>query len=495
MRKTWILYGLILLAFGSGVFLIFEAGKYVSPDQITLEQGKSPSIQSGAPQSQPDADVSTGKAHEHLTNPVSVLLLQMIVILIAARIVGAVFRKLGQPSVLGEMTAGIMLGPSLFGWLSPDTMVFLFPPSAMEPLRLLGQVGIILFMFSVGMDLDLQRLRQRAHAVVLVSHTSIILPFFLGCLLSLFIYRSFAPAQVSFSAFGLFIGVAMSITAFPVLARIIEERGLSHSHLGHSALACAAVDDATAWCLLAGVVAIVKAHGMNSALLTFGLLIVYVVAMFVFLRPQVGRFPFELLREESRRKAIVAGLLIYLFASSLLTEVIGVHALFGAFVAGLVLPSNAHLRTFVGERLETFTASLLLPLFFAFTGLRTQIGLLNDWSSWLVCLAIIAVAITGKLGGSMFAARWTGMSWHESVSLGVLMNTRGLIELIVLNIGYDLGILSPKVFSMMVLMALVTTFMAGPILNLIASWEPERFGFLGGERGSTSLVNPDSSSV
>ena len=479
MPKLLLLYLAIILTGVGGIVLTLALGKHFNLDRAITAP---PEVRStaAAPRPKEEGDTPRGvKPHDTPRNPLSILLLQVIVILLAARLVGTLFRYLGQPSVIGEMVAGILLGPSLCGWLFPGGMVFLFPPSAMEPLRLLGQIGVILFMFTVGMELDLKHLRQRAHAVVLVSHTSIVVPFLLGAAVSLFIFRSFAPERVGFTAFALFIGVAMSITAFPVLARILEERGLTTSSLGRTALACAAVDDATAWCLLAAVVAIVKAQSVGRAILTLVAVILFVVVMFTLFRSRAERFSFVGLRYPGRRQAIVAGLVVFLFASALFTEFIGIHALFGAFVAGAILPTNDDLRVFVSERLELLTASFLLPLFFAFTGLRTQLGLLNDWSSWLICGVVVGVAIAGKLGGSMLAARWTGMSWHDSASLGVLMNTRGLIELIALNIGYDLGILSPRAFSMMVLMALITTFMAGPLLTFLRPRE---------ERDSVSLA-------
>jgi K+:H+ antiporter len=297
--------------------------------------------------------------------------------------------------------------------LSPGVQAFIFPAASLGTLQLLSQVGVILFMFLVGIELDVQHLRQRAHAAVLVSHASIIVPFFLGVACSLFLYRTLAPASISFRAFALFMGIAMSITAFPVLARILEERGLSASSLGNTAIACAAVDDVTAWCLLAVVVAIVQADGLSGALLTIGLTILFIGIMLFLLRPQMGRLLGTEVWSETRSKGLVAGVLTFVFAAALCTEVIGIHALFGAFLAGVIMPAHTRLRIFLRERLETLSAVLLLPLFFAFTGLRTQIGLLNDWQSWAVCAGIIAVAISGKCGGSVLAARWTGLSWPE----------------------------------------------------------------------------------
>jgi Kef-type K+ transport system membrane component KefB len=320
-------------------------------------------------------------------------------------------------------------------------------------------------------EFDLGRIRGQAHAVVLVSHVSIVTPFFLGTAFSLLIYPSAAPPAANFTAFALFMSVAMSITAFPVLARILEERGMSSSHLGNAALACAAVDDVTAWCLLAVVIAVVKASGFGGALLTVSLTLIFIGLMLFVFKRLADRVIGGHFEGRMGRRGLVTVVLIFVFAAAFCTEVIGIHALFGAFLAGVVMPSRPGLRELLTGRLGDFTTGFFLPLFFAFTGLRTQIGLLNDWSDWLMCAGVVAVAIAGKLGGSMLAARWTGMSWRDSFSLGALLNTRGLIELIVLNIGYDLGILSPRIFSMMVIMALVTTFMTGPLLSLTKARE------------------------
>jgi len=462
MRKNLLFYLITLLVFGSGIYLVLDYGAQLSPAALA------PAIGSDSTLPAAPASSDLGLAlFDRLHTPLGVLLLQLIVIILAARAIGAVFLRIGQPAVTGEMLAGILLGPSLLGLVVPQAQAFLFPAASLGALSLLSQVGVLLFMFVVGIEVDLQHLHKKAQAAVLVSHASIIVPFFLGAAVSLLIYQQLAPATISFSAFALFMGIAMSITAFPVLARIIEERHLTRTPLGIIAIACAAVDDITAWCMLAVVVAMVKADGLAGASLTIALALVFIFAMLFVVRPQAAR----LLRagdfDETHSKGLVAGVLIFVFASALLTEAIGIHALFGAFLAGVVMPSNNRLRGFLRERLETFSSVFLLPLFFAFTGLRTQIGLLDDWPSWLLCAGLIAVAIAGKLGGSMLAARWTGMGWKDSFSIGVLMNTRGLVELIVLNIGYDLGILSPRIFTMMVLMALVTTFMTGPILSLL----------------------------
>lgn len=456
MRKNLLFYIVTLILFGIGIYLALDYG-------ARLDHVAAPGATSVAPGVESTSIVERLRAG--LQHSLGILLLQMIVIILAARALGALFRRIGQPSVTGEIMAGILLGPSLFGLILPDAHQFLFPVESLGALKLFSQIGVILFMFVVGIELDLQHLRQKAQAAVLVSHASIVVPFFLGVGLSLFLYQTLAPANVSFNAFALFMGIAMSITAFPVLARIIEERGLGRSPLGALAIACAAVDDVTAWCILAIVVAIVKADGWGGAVQTISLALIFIAVMVLLVRPQAARVFQAEVGKENHSQGLVAGVLVFVFVSALFTEVIGIHSLFGAFLAGVVLPKHARLRTFLRERLETFSAAFLLPLFFAFTGLRTQIGLLNDWASWLLCAGIIGVAIAGKLGGSMLAARWTGMGWKDSFAVGTLMNTRGLIELIVLNIGYDLGILSPRIFTMMVIMALVTTFMTGPILS------------------------------
>jgi Kef-type K+ transport system membrane component KefB len=367
---------------------------------------------------------------------------------------------------MGEMVAGIVLGPSVLGLIYPPALLFLFPASSLETLRQLSQIGVVLFMFIVGTELNVRYLREKGSAAVMISHASIIVPFLLGTVLSLFLYRDLAAPGTSFNAFALFIGVAMSITAFPVLARILEDRGLSQTTLGSIAITCAAVDDVTAWCILALVIALVKSAGLGSSAMTIGLTLVFAVLMFFVVRPQLARVIKEPDSQFHRRRLIPI-ILAFVLACALLTETIGIHALFGAFVAGVVMPPSTEFRIFLKDKLEAFSSYALLPLFFAFTGLRTQVTLLNDWLGWVLCAVIILVAIAGKLGGSMFMARWTGMSWTQSFSIGVLMNTRGLVELVVLNIGYDLGILSGRIFAMMVLMALVTTFMTGPLLSLV----------------------------
>jgi Kef-type K+ transport system membrane component KefB len=448
-RKTYLVYAALLLFFVAAVALI-------------LWLGSGPQINTGVRGSS-----LTANLWQNFRSPLSVLLVQIVVILAAAGFVSRVFRRIGQPPVMGEMLAGIILGPSVLGFFFPGAMAFIFPSSSLETLRLLSQIGVVLFMFVVGMELNVRHVKERGSAAVMISHASIVVPFVLGAGLSLFLYERLAPPGTSFTAFALFIGVAMSITAFPVLARILEDRGLSQTQLGAIAITCAAVDDVTAWCILALVIALVQASGIVVSLTTIVFTLLFAAAMIFVVRPQLRRMVSLATGAHVHTRRLIAGVLAFVLISALVTETIGIHALFGAFVAGVVMPQSADFRMFLREKLEAFSTAALLPLFFAFTGLRTQISLLNDWQSWALCGAIILVAIAGKLGGSMLMSRWTGMSWSQSFSLGALMNTRGLVELVVLNIGYDLGILTGRIFAMMVLMALVTTFMTGPLLSLV----------------------------
>jgi Kef-type K+ transport system membrane component KefB len=403
----------------------------------------------------------------NFTHPLAILLLQIITIIFAARIFGLICKKIRQPMVIGEIAAGIFLGPSFIGYYFPEFSLFLFPAASLSNLQFLSQIGLILFMFVVGMELDLKVLKNKASDAIIISHASIIFPFTLGIFLAYFIYRDFAPQSVSFLSFSLFTGIAMSVTAFPVLARIVQEKGLSKTKLGTIAITCAAADDITAWCLLAGVIAIVKAGSLISALYIICFAALYVLFMLRLIRPFLKRVGDKYANREGLSKPVVALFFITLLLSSYITELIGIHALFGAFMAGVVMPSNVKFRSLFIEKVEDVALVLLLPLFFVFTGLRTQIGLLNELWLWKVCGMVVLVAITGKFLGSALAARFVGQSWRESLIIGALMNTRGLMELVVLNIGYDLGVLSPEIFAMLVIMALFTTFMTAPAFYLI----------------------------
>ncbi len=396
------------------------------------------------------------------------LILQIGAILIVARLVGWLFGKLHQPRVVGEMLAGILLGPSLLGWLAPVISASLFPPESLGHLNSLSQVGLLIFMFLVGLELDLRQLRELGRAAVITSQVSIIAPFILGSLFAVYLYPRVSDPSVSFTGFALFMGAAMSVTAFPVLARILTERNMLRTRVGSVAITCAAVDDVTAWCILAGIVVIVRASSLELPVwLTVSGLVVFVLLMGLVVRPALRRLEMVYEKRGNLTQDLIAIILLVVLASGWITETLGVHALFGAFLAGVVMPRHSELSRELTEKFEALIVVLLLPIYFALTGLRSSIFLISGGKMWLYCAVIIMLAVVGKLGGSMLSARVNGMSWRESAAVGILMNTRGLVELVILNIGLDLGILSPALFSIMVLMALVTTLMTTPLLRWI----------------------------
>jgi len=396
------------------------------------------------------------------------LTLQACVIIAAARGVGSVARRVGQPAVIAEVIAGILLGPSLLGRVAPGFFETLFPKSSLPGLSLVSQIGLVFFMFLIGLELDPKLLRGRGASSFAISAAGIFVPFTLGALLAVHVFESQAEHGVSRASFVLFMGIAMSITAFPVLARILAEQKLIRTKMGSVALACAAADDVTAWCLLAFVVSFVHATSAFSAVITVLEVLGFVCGMLFIVRPLLARLGSRIRSREDLTQNVVALTFVLLLASAFTSEVIGVHALFGAFLFGTIMPRHGDYTEALAERLEDFVVVGFLPLFFAFSGLRTQLGLLAGMNDWLLCGALIAVACVGKFGGSFCVARLTGMSTRDAAAIGVLMNTRGLMELIVLNIGLDLGVISPKIFTMMVLMALVTTLMTTPLLKLLA---------------------------
>jgi Kef-type K+ transport system membrane component KefB len=354
------------------------------------------------------------------------------------------------------------------GWLAPQLSAALFPAESLETLGALSQIGLLLFMFLVGLELDPHLLRGRGHIAVVISHVSIIAPFLLGVLLALFLYPRLSDGTIPFHSFALFIGIAMSITAFPVLARILIERNMLRSPVGSVTITCAAVDDVTGWCLLAAVVLIVQAGREAASLwLTIGGSALFVVVMILGVRRLLRRLEGHFEEHGQVTQNVMAIILILVLLSALVTELLGIHALFGAFLLGAIMPRHHRFVQALVEKLEYTAVVLLMPLFFAYTGLRTSIGLVSGASMWLYCGLIILVAVVGKFGASTLAARFTGMPWREAAALGILMNTRGLMELVVLNIGLDIGILSPTMFTMMVLMALITTLMTSPLLEWI----------------------------
>jgi Kef-type K+ transport system membrane component KefB len=394
-----------------------------------------------------------------------VLLLQVSVILALSRAARWLFVPIGQPAVVGEMIAGLMLGPSVFGWLMPQVSAALFRPASLPALNAVSQLGLVLFMFLVGLRLGSENVRVQQRIAVAVSATSIVVPFALGVWLASAIHARLAQPGIGLLPFALFIGTAMSITAFPVLARILIDRRLISTPIGRIAVACAAFDDVSGWVILGIVTALVRAGDFGMVVMRTLLFAAYLGVMILVVRPALRWYA------ESRGRKFGAsaddlaiGLLVMLL-SAVATELAGVHALFGAFFAGLMMPRATGIEESFVERVEPLTMTLLLPLFFAFTGLRTSVQLIDSAALWRDTLFILAVAVVGKGGGSMLAARVMGLKWRDAAGLGILLNTRGLIELVVLNIGLELGILSPVVFSMMVLMALVTTFMASPLVG------------------------------
>lgn len=394
------------------------------------------------------------------------VLLALSLVIATARSLGSLFRLIHQPPVVGEMIAGILLGPSLLGHVAPKVFAYILPQSISPLLNVISQVGVILYMFLVGLELDLSKLRVRAHSTIAISHASIVVPFLLGAGLALLLYPRLSTSDVSFTAFSLFLGASMSVTAFPVLARILTDRRIHKTKMGTLTLACAAIDDVSAWCLLAFVVSVTQSHA-GGAVRTVLMALGYIVVMVFLARPFIVRLSHTLDSKGRLTQGILAFILLAILLSSLATESIGIHAIFGAFVLGAIIPHNSAIARDLTDKLEDFVVVFLLPAFFAFTGLRTQIGLVRGAEQWVFCIIIILIASVGKFGGSAWAARMSGLPWRESSALGVLMNTRGLMELIVLNIGLELHVISPTLFAMLVLMALATTFATTPILHFI----------------------------
>lgn len=467
--KSFIFYIATISVFSFIIYLLVRSGTGLEKQGLEIKKVFAPVSQ---------WHVFKSNFRHNLTEPLSILLIQIIVIIAVARLFGIVFKKMNQPAVIGEILAGIVLGPSLLGTMLPGASAFLFPAQSMGNLQFLSQIGLILFMFVVGMELDISVLKKKASDAVIISHASIIFPFTLGVTLSYFMYERFAMPDINFLSFSLFIGISMSITAFPVLARIVQERNLSKTRLGTIAITCAAADDITAWCILAVVIAIVKAGSVVSAVFTILMAVVYVFVMLKVIQPFFRKLGDKYSNKEALSKPVVGIFFTTLLLSSCMTEVIGIHALFGAFMAGVIMPQNVRFRNIFIEKIDDVAQVLLLPLFFVFTGLRTQIGLLDSAGLWQTCIVVTLVATGGKFLGSALAARFMGQDWRESLSVGALMNTRGLMELIALNIGYDLGVLSPQVFTMLVIMAVATTFMTGPALNLINKAWKENSGVI-----------------
>jgi Kef-type K+ transport system membrane component KefB len=442
--RIWIGYVVMLAAAAGLFFAINSYGKL-----LTARDGTGAGLQAGI------AAQGSSDALMHV-------LVAMGAVLIVGRLLSVVFRAVGQPAVIGEVVAGILLGPSLLGRIWPEAQTFLLPASVAPNLGMIAQLGVILYMFIVGLELNPELLRERAHTTVAISHASIVAPFLLGTGLALVLYPRLSTSDVPFTSFALFMGAAMSITAFPILARILTDRGMHKSPLGVIALGCAATDDVTAWCLLAFVVGVAQAK-VGGAIVVLACTLAFIGVMFFIARPIAAKY-FRKFGEQEITPNLVAVVLALLLISSLITEYIGIHAVFGAFLLGAIIPHDSALARIMTTRLVDLVTILLLPAFFAFTGMRTQIGLVSGVDQWILCGLIILVATAGKFGGTLAAARLTGLNWRDATSLGLLMNTRGLMELIVLNIGLDMRVISPTLFAMMVLMALVTTMTASPFL-------------------------------
>jgi Kef-type K+ transport system membrane component KefB len=403
------------------------------------------------------------------------VLLALTAIMVTTRLMGALFRKFNQPPVIGEVIGGIMLGPSLLGRFAPEVQGLLLPGEAVPILGIIAQIGVLLYMFLVGLELDLQTLRGRAAATIAISTAGIIVPFAMGAVLAWMIFAGYATPGVTLLSFALFIGVSMSITAFPVLARILGDRQLQRTPMGVLALTCAAINDVIAWCLLAFVVSVTQ-NNPGGAITTTVLTAAYIGLMLTIGRSVMATIVKRLDRTVHIGEHALTLVLLAVLVSSIATEYIGVHAIFGAFLLGAIIPHESAVAAHVRIRIEDLVRVSLLPAFFAITGLRTEVGLLQTAEEWLLCAAIIAVATLGKFGGVAAVARVTGLTWRDSATLGILMNTRGLVELIVLTIGLDLGVISPQLFAMLVLMALVTTMMTSPVLSRLAAPNVEQSG-------------------
>lgn len=458
-RRNYLFYLIMLMIFGMLMFWVIQKGSLHHPQVVpdTVAGTESVSITGHFDQS----------IRSNFGHPLSLLLLQVIAILIFVRIFSYLFKYIGQPGVIGEITAGIILGPSVLGYFFPGMFHFLFAPESLVPLGVISQIGLILFMFVVGMELDLGIIRKKSSETLVISHTSIFFPFLLGLVLAYVTYPEFGAPQTAFLPYALFIAISISITALPVLARIIQERNLAKTKTGMLAIACAANNDVTAWCMLAAIIAVVNAGSVASAAFTIGFLVVYVLIMFFVVRPVLHKFGSIYNNQEVLNKTYIAFIFLILIISSYATEILGIHALFGAFMAGIIMPENISFRRIISEKVEDVALVLFLPLFFVFTGLRTELGLLNTPWLWVICGVFIMVSIVGKVAGATFSARFAGESWKDSLSIGVLMNTRGLMELIVLNIGYEMGAIPSPIFVILVIMAIFTTFTTTPGLVLV----------------------------
>ncbi|MFE2876847.1 cation:proton antiporter [Streptomyces roseus] len=415
-------------------------------------------------------------------DPLEAVLVAVPVVVLACGVAAALMRRLGQTAVVGEILVGILLGPSLLGWIWPAGSRWLLPGEVLPYLGVLGNLGLLVFMFLIGLEFDPRLLRRRGRAVVVVSQASVWIPLGLGSLLALAMYGDLAPEGVGRAEFVLFVAVAMSVTAFPVLARILKDQGLYGTPVGALAMACAAVADVVAWCLLALVVALAQPRGSGGAggggagwgIAGMGVLAaVFLAGMWWGVRPLLAWAVKRWASEGEPGAGMVVGLCSGLCLSAYATNAMGVHALFGAFVFGAVVPRTEGVEA-AAERMRAFAVPVLLPLFFVGSGLRTDVGLLGGGAAWLWAAAVLAVAVAGKWGGGAGAALLAGQPVRDAVTLGALMNCRGVTELVVLNVGLGLGVIGPELFTALVLMALVTTAVTGPVVRALWGRARER---------------------
>ena len=485
-QLAWWLYGGLMLIFVALLWWVAATDRAMSGSSESLvtapvaateslsELPEGASLPQGATTLSPVGEASPWQSfvtsvRTHAASDIGMLLIQLVVILLVVRVVGWLFARLHQPTVIGEILAGILLGPSLLGAVWPEAMEMLFPVHSLGNLELLSQFGLILFMFTIGMELRMKDLKGQAQQAFIISQSGIIFPFILGIILTYGLYSrpELLSDGSSFLSLALFVGISLSITAFPVLARIIQERSLSHSHLGRLALSTAAMGDIVAWLMLAAIMAVSQGGSFTSALYNMLFLALYLAVIFGILRPLFGLLGRRVRHREVLSKSLMGLIFILLMASAYFTEIMSMHALFGAFMLGLVMPENLDFRVIVKEKVEDVALLLLLPLFFVSSGLRTELGLVNTPQLWGLFLICTLVAVVGKMGGTYLAARSCGIQRRESLYLGAYMNTRGLMELVVLRIGLDLGVLSTVLFTILVMMTLVTTIMTAPTLQLI----------------------------
>ncbi|MBC7533452.1 MAG: cation:proton antiporter [Oligoflexus sp.] len=398
------------------------------------------------------------------------LLIALAIIMLVTKTAGYLIQLIKQPPVIGEVLGGIVLGPTVFGKFLPELQATVFPKILNPSIDALAQIGIILFMFVIGIEFDTRKLKNKVGSSLVISHASIFVPLFMGVLMSFYIYPIFAPASVPFPLFALFMGVSISVTAFPVLARIIKDLDIQNSPLAVITMGCAALDDVAAWCLLA-LITCVAGKDLSLAWQMLGLSLAFAACMLIFVRPLLAKIAAHIEDKGFKIESFTA-IIFMLLLAALATEAIGIHALFGAFFLGVLIPTDSTLAQKLHLRLETLTTTLFLPLFFVYSGLKTDLSLLMEGSALTLTVLVTTVAILGKVGASGLSAYFTGIQARDSLALGILMNTRGLVELVVLNLGLELGLLSPLLFSVFVVMTLITTLMTTPLFLFVTRQKP-----------------------